>query len=541
VHLLTWNINGIRSLPRPFAEVLPSLGADIVCLQETKVTRDQLDSSLVHVDGFNAFFAFCRVRGGYSGVAVYCSDRLRPLRAGDSLLGAGGPDDSVGSWPDGPGLSAAVGCDDDPAARVALDSEGRCLLIEFPTSDGRGLVLITVYCPNADPSNEARMQFKMRYHRLLRLRADCLLRSGKHVIIAGDLNVSHRLIDHCETAEALPISGGDGEPAGRGSYSDALHQSFLAKPVRHWLDRLLVARQRDPALAAHRGELSSESDSNSDSNSDSGSADDADQRRFIDAFRQRHPDRRDAYTCWCSRTGARQTNYGNRIDYVLVSHSLADQLLDCDIQPEVSGSDHCPVLAVLSDGYPLSAPPDQPLPSLAAARLPEFAARQRRISDFLAPWRGAQQAPMPPAKQEPPPASLKKRKQPQQQPQPAAKRRQASLSSFFAKPTPTPEVAAPAADSSVEKAAAESDSNGSVSASSASSTAASSSQQWRQLLTGPEKPPLCRGHGEACLLRTVKKDGPNRGRRFWVCRGPRARPRMPRLAVTPSCGLPSAD
>ncbi|PAA65673.1 hypothetical protein BOX15_Mlig030827g2, partial [Macrostomum lignano] len=211
VHLLTWNINGIRSLPRPFAEVLPSLGADIVCLQETKVTRDQLDSSLVHVDGFNAFFAFCRVRGGYSGVAVYCSDRLRPLRAGDSLLGAGGPDDSVGSWPDGPGLSAAVGCDDDPAARVALDSEGRCLLIEFPTSDGRGLVLITVYCPNADPSNEARMQFKMRYHRLLRLRADCLIRSGKHVIIAGDLNVSHRLIDHCETAEALPISGGDGE------------------------------------------------------------------------------------------------------------------------------------------------------------------------------------------------------------------------------------------------------------------------------------------------------------------------------------------
>uniref|UniRef100_A0A1I8I4J8 Nuclear receptor domain-containing protein n=1 Tax=Macrostomum lignano TaxID=282301 RepID=A0A1I8I4J8_9PLAT len=216
--------------------------------------------------------------------------------------------------------------------------------------------------------------------------------------------------------------------------------------------------------------------------------------------------------------GARQTNYGNRIDYVLVSHSLADQLLDCDIQPEVSGSDHCPVLAVLSDGYPLSAPPDQPLPSLAAARLPEFAARQRRISDFLAPWRGAQQAPKPPAKQEPPPASLKKRKQPQQQP--AAKRRQASLSSFFAKPTPTPEVAAPAADSSVEKAAAESGSNGSVSASSASSTAASSSHQWRQLLTGPEKPPLCRGHGEACLLRTVKKDGPNRGRRFWVCPRP---------------------
>uniref|UniRef100_A0A1I8F344 exodeoxyribonuclease III n=1 Tax=Macrostomum lignano TaxID=282301 RepID=A0A1I8F344_9PLAT len=301
-----------------------------------------------------AFFAFCESRAATppSTAPTGC----RPLRAGDSLLGAGGPDDSVGSWPDGPGLSAAVGCDDDPAARVALDSEGRCLLIEFPTSDApRRWCSLPSYWPRM-PTRPTRLECssKMRYHRLLAAEGDCLIRSGKHVIIAGDLNVSHRLIDHCETAEALPISGGD---ASR------------------------------PAAAPTRTRCTSPS--------------------------------------WPSRrTGARQTNYGNRIDYVLVSHSLADQLLDCDIQPEVSGSDHCPVLAVLSDGYPLSAPPDQPLPSLAAARLPEFAARQRRISDFLAPWRGAQQAPKPPAKQEPPPASLKKRKQPQQQP--AAKRRQAS-------------------------------------------------------------------------------------------------------------------
>uniref|UniRef100_A0A1I8FG06 AhpC-TSA domain-containing protein n=1 Tax=Macrostomum lignano TaxID=282301 RepID=A0A1I8FG06_9PLAT len=61
---------------------------------------------------------------------------------------------------DGPGLSAAVGCDDDPAARVALDSEGRLPADRISTSDGRGLVLITVYCRMPTPSNEARMQFK---------------------------------------------------------------------------------------------------------------------------------------------------------------------------------------------------------------------------------------------------------------------------------------------------------------------------------------------------------------------------------------------
>jgi hypothetical protein len=30
-------------------------------------------------------------------------------------------------------------------------------------------------------------------------------------------------------------------------------------------------------------------------------------------------------------------------------------------------------------------------------------------------------------------------------------------------------------------------------------------------------PPKCRGHGEACVLRTVKKSGPNQGGQFWAC------------------------
>lgn len=37
--ILTWNINGIRSLKVDWKDVLASLDADIVCLQETKVSR----------------------------------------------------------------------------------------------------------------------------------------------------------------------------------------------------------------------------------------------------------------------------------------------------------------------------------------------------------------------------------------------------------------------------------------------------------------------------------------------------------------------
>ena len=44
--------------------------------------------------------------------------------------------------------------------------------------------------------------------------------------------------------------------------------------------------------------------------------------------------------------------------------------------------------------------------------------------------------------------------------------------------------------------------------------------EWQSLLSGPPKPPLCKGHNEPATLRTVRKAGPNRGRRFWVCSRP---------------------
>ena len=42
--IVTWNINGIRASNReiPLKKLLDSLEADIICLQETKVTREQI-------------------------------------------------------------------------------------------------------------------------------------------------------------------------------------------------------------------------------------------------------------------------------------------------------------------------------------------------------------------------------------------------------------------------------------------------------------------------------------------------------------------
>ena len=44
--ILTWNINGLRSFKGPLIKLFDSLDADVICLQETKITRKQMQ--LVH-------------------------------------------------------------------------------------------------------------------------------------------------------------------------------------------------------------------------------------------------------------------------------------------------------------------------------------------------------------------------------------------------------------------------------------------------------------------------------------------------------------
>lgn len=43
---------------------------------------------------------------------------------------------------------------------------------------------------------------------------------------------------------------------------------------------------------------------------------------------------------------------------------------------------------------------------------------------------------------------------------------------------------------------------------------------WKSVLHGPPPPPACKVHGEPCVLRTVKKEGPNMGKQFFVCARP---------------------
>lgn len=50
---------------------------------------------------------------------------------------------------------------------------------------------------------------------------------------------------------------------------------------------------------------------------------------------------------------------------------------------------------------------------------------------------------------------------------------------------------------------------------------------WKSMLSGPSPMPLCGGHREPCVMRTVKKAGPNFGRHFYMCARPRGPPSDP--------------
>lgn len=60
------------------------------------------------------------------------------------------------------------------------------------------MTIINVYCPRVDPEKPERRGFKLRFYELLRQRAAAVYSTDSHVVILGDINCSHKRIDHCD-------------------------------------------------------------------------------------------------------------------------------------------------------------------------------------------------------------------------------------------------------------------------------------------------------------------------------------------------------
>lgn len=67
------------------------------------------------------------------------------------------------------------------------------------------------------------------------------------------------------------------------------------------------------------------------------------ENNLTDTFRFIHPQRKDIYSWWTYRAGAKSKNLGWRIDYILTSKALEQSITDAEIYPEFACSDHCPI------------------------------------------------------------------------------------------------------------------------------------------------------------------------------------------------------
>ena len=151
--LISWNVNGLRAcVGKGFLEFFRIIGADAVCLQETKLQPHQIQ---LETPGYRQYWNSAE-RKGSSGTAILT--RMEPLTVS---YGLGIPEH---------------------------DTEGRVITCEFPA-----FYLVTVYTPNAQDGLR-RIDYRMQWDDAFR---DYLLALDrkKPVVVCGDMNVAHQEID----------------------------------------------------------------------------------------------------------------------------------------------------------------------------------------------------------------------------------------------------------------------------------------------------------------------------------------------------------
>ncbi|KAF2220331.1 Endonuclease/exonuclease/phosphatase [Elsinoe ampelina] len=324
MRLTTWNVNGIRNpfgyapwnTNRTFSSMFDILQSDIVVMQELKIQRKDLRDDMVLIDGWDCYFSLPKAKKGYSGVGIYTRNATcAPIKAEEGVLGVLSPPGATTKFRDLPDAEAIGGYPSvtqiaelgvDPEV---LDSEGRCVCLEFPA-----FVLFGVYSPAN--SNGLRDDFRYGFLCALDCRIRNLIKAGKNVVLVGDLNVSRDEID---------TANGDEERIKAG----LSHKEYISTPNRRVFNQMIIG-----------GEVVEPRDEGREDSI------------MWDIVRECHPDRKGMYTHWEQKINARPGNFGSRIDFVLVSKAMKDWVREANIQEGLMGSDHCPVYSEFNDIVP---------------------------------------------------------------------------------------------------------------------------------------------------------------------------------------------
>lgn len=180
-------MNGLRSVHRKnFAQWFENENADVVCLQEIKISEEVIksDENFFHPSGYESFWHFAK-KPGYSGLVIYCKKQPDDVRKG---LGV-----------------------------AKFDEEGRWLEADFGSK-----TLITSYFPNSQREG-TRLPYKLAFLAAAEKRLEQLRKKGRETIICGDLNIAHTEIDL------------------KNPKTNTKNAGFLPEE-RAWMDKMLVKK-----------------------------------------------------------------------------------------------------------------------------------------------------------------------------------------------------------------------------------------------------------------------------------------------------------
>jgi len=252
LRIISANLNGIRSaVKKGFLPWVVKQKADFVCMQELKAQQDDLDDTILNPDGLHGFFHHAEKKG-YSGCGIYT-----PHQPDEVLYGYGNEE---------------------------FDAEGRYVETRF-----KKLSVISVYMPSGSSSPE-RQEAKYRYLDSFLPHLVELKKSGREIVLCGDVNIAHNEIDLKNWKGNLKNSG------------------FLPEE-RAWLTNLFS------------------------------------KVGYVDVYRKLEPEATETcYTWWSNRGQAYAKNVGWRIDYHITTPGIAASAKNTAVYKDERFSDHAPLI-----------------------------------------------------------------------------------------------------------------------------------------------------------------------------------------------------
>ena len=155
--IISYNVNGIRAaMNKGFIDWLKSANPDVICLQEIKAMKEQVDIEAIENAGYKYHYWFSAQKKGYSGVAILSKTEPNHIEYGTGI--------------------------------ESMDFEGRNLRADFDD-----LSVMSMYLPSG--TNDARLAHKFEYMNRIHQYLNELREEFPNLVVCGDYNICHEEID----------------------------------------------------------------------------------------------------------------------------------------------------------------------------------------------------------------------------------------------------------------------------------------------------------------------------------------------------------